>query len=250
MKEITCEALNCGKKFTALSGFNSHIRKLHKLPKLARYFCRFCKLSKTTTEEEYNVHCGKCEAIAIKALDNPVTCEVCSKVCPNPKAFAIHMMFHKTGNKSFDVDSSAPVTKFKKLTKGIFICETCGKEFSTSRYLADHVKRIHTVVENVTKVFCDHCGKSYASKYAVRKHIKCVHLVQLSPCLVCGKVFRNKTLLKAHMILHDQSKRIHFCPMCPDKPPYVTAVALKRHQEAFHGYGNGYSCDLCTNGYK
>lgn len=185
VKEITCDIPNCGKRFTKLSGFNSHIRKLHKLPKLARYFCKFCKLSKTTTEEEFNAHCRKCEAIAIKALDNPVTCETCGKVCLNPKAFAIHMMFHKTGNKSFDEDSSAKVTKFKKLTKGIFICETCGKEFATSHYLSSHVKRVHTDSKNperLKKMFCcDHCGKSYADKYAVRKHIRCVHSVVPSP---------------------------------------------------------------------
>lgn len=125
-----------------------------------------------------------------------------------------------------------------------------GKEFSTQRYLIDHVKRIHTMAEAVRKVICDHCGKSYPTKYAVRKHIRCVHYVLPSPCKVCLKVFRNKTLLSAHMILHDQSKRIHFCPLCPDKPPYVTAVALKRHQEATHGFGSGYNCDLCKNGYK
>jgi hypothetical protein len=52
------------------------------------------------------------------------------------------------------------------------------------------------------------------------------------------------------MLYHKDAKRIHFCSLCPDKPPYWTAVALKRHQESRHGYGNGYICEVCCSVFR
>lgn len=256
VKDIKCQFPSCGKLFTKLSGFNSHITKLHKLPKIKRQYCSYCKLSKSTTEEEFKEHNKKCEKNAKSHVEVPVKCESCGKVCPTSRAFAIHMMFHTTGNKSFNVDVEEPdpsdsnKVKYKKRERGIFICETCGKEFATKRYLSDHTRRVHSVPDNPEILTCDHCGKTRTTRYALSKHIRNVHIVQPSPCTVCGKVFRNKPLLQAHMIYHKDYKRIHFCPLCPEKPPYVTAVALKRHQESNHGFGNGYHCDICDAVYK
>jgi hypothetical protein len=249
VKEIICEIPTCNKKFTTVTGFNTHLKKIHRLRVFKKLFCRYCKLSKVTTQEEFKEHTAKCEAVAIKAIDNPVTCELCEKICPNPKAFAIHMIFHKTGRSSFNEDLKK--NNNRKLNKGVFICETCGKVFSTQRYLSDHTRCVHRVVEEKDRVHCDICGKTYATVYSVRKHIRCVHLVQQTPCDFCGKVFRNLTLLKAHKkLLHDKSRRIHMCPLCPDRPPYCTAVALKRHHDSKHMLGKPYECDFCHVGYK
>lgn len=97
---------------------------------------------------------------------------------------------------------------------------------------------------------CDFCGKEKKSRNILWKHLHAVHANNPSPCKFCGKIFRNKALLQAHMIYHKESKRIHSCPMCPEKPPYVTAVALRRHQETHHGYGAGYNCEVCYAVFK
>lgn len=104
--------------------------------------------------------------------------------------------------------------------------------------------------KNPTIFHCDLCGKTRTSRYAINKHIKTVHLVAPTACKVCGKIYRNKTLAHAHMLYHREEKRIHFCSLCPDKPAYFTSVALKRHQESNHGFGSGYSCDLCNATYR
>lgn len=97
---------------------------------------------------------------------------------------------------------------------------------------------------------CDHCGKTRTNKYDLAKHIQNVHRFNPTPCTVCGKVFRNKRLVQAHMIYHNERKRIHYCPLCPNKPPWFTAVALKRHQESHHGFGPGYHCEACNTVYR
>ena len=44
---------------------------------------------------------------------------------------------------------------------------------------------------------------------------------------------------------HDETKRVFFCNMCPDKPGYFTNVALKRHQKSHVGKKDNYHCDDC-----
>lgn len=42
---------------------------------------------------------------------------------------------------------------------------------------------------------------------------------------------------------HDETKRIHFCALCPDRPGYFTGVALRRHQKSHHVGLKEYRCD-------
>lgn len=126
-----------------MSGFNTHITKLHKLSKISRLFCSVCKLSMISTEQEFKQHCRLCEKSSnVKVSKHSVTCEICQKTCPNLQSFSVHMMFHKSTDTK-----SAPKTKWqRRMKKGVFICETCGKEFEYSRYLSHHIKRLHRLI--------------------------------------------------------------------------------------------------------
>lgn len=139
VKELVCEVQGCGRVFTALSGFNAHITKLHKLPKITRMYCAICRFSQVTNEEDFKEHSRQCEKTMGKKIDDSaITCETCGKFCPTAKSFSIHLMFHKI------TQPFQPQPKWKKAKRGVFICESCGKEFATPRYLKDHVKRLHT----------------------------------------------------------------------------------------------------------
>lgn len=54
---------------------------------------------------------------------------------------------------------------------------------------------------------------------------------------------KSQALLQKHMMYHDETKRIHFCPLCPDRPGYFTGVALRRHQKSHHIGLKEYQCD-------
>ena len=60
---------------------------IHKMRALKKRFCKFCKLSKITTQEIFDEHLTLCERETTKRNDNPVSCAICLKICPNPKAF-------------------------------------------------------------------------------------------------------------------------------------------------------------------
>lgn len=137
---LICNVINY-RSAVAMIRYNQHIIHLHKLPKLSRLFCKICKLSMVATDQEYKSHLRKCEINSNNlASTHSIKCEVCLKVCPNIQSYSIHKLFHKP---------DAPKKKWsdRKDKKGMFICETCGKEFEYQRYLRHHITRLHRLVE-------------------------------------------------------------------------------------------------------
>ncbi|CRL07924.1 CLUMA_CG020945, isoform A [Clunio marinus] len=243
-KTVICEFENCGKTFSSLSGINMHNLHIHKLPKISRFFCTCCRTTMVKSEEDFNQHFRLCESNAIESVSNQsATCDKCEKVYPSQRHLAAHMMFHSIPTKK---------TYKKKAEKsGFFICDTCGKNFPFRSYLRDHIRRMHPPPNpNPTVYECDYCGTTRNYRRLISKHIRNVHRQDISTCPHCGKIFRNKSLLQSHMIYHQDSKRIHFCPMCPTRPPYAKAIGLRRHQEAVHGLGPGYHCEICFKNFK
>lgn len=90
---------------------------------------------------------------------------------------------------------------------------------------------------------CEFCSKLRPTKRSLFNHMRNVHRVREATCSVCGKVFRTPALLQKHMMYHDETKRIHRCPYCPDKPGWFTNVALKRHQKSHHLGLKEHHCD-------
>jgi hypothetical protein len=123
-----------------MSCYNQHITKIHKLPKVSRFYCSLCKFSMIETEEVFKEHRRKCESSSLrKIINNAIECKVCGKVCPNFQAYKIHIMFHKS-----EVTTAESKTKEQKEAKRrIFICDSCGREFAEQRYLREHTQRVH-----------------------------------------------------------------------------------------------------------
>ena len=52
------------------------------------------------------------------------------------------------------------------------VCNHCGKGFSYSGYLKQHVKVVH---EGVRDHVCNHCKKGFSKSRDLKKHVKAVH---------------------------------------------------------------------------
>lgn len=99
MKEVKCEVEGCDKFFNKLSGYNTHVVKVHGLLKTSKHFCPICKNVIMSTENQFKLHCRQCNKESQKKdSDYPIECEICKKKCPNLKSYTVHKLFHDNRN--------------------------------------------------------------------------------------------------------------------------------------------------------
>lgn len=121
MKEVKCEVDGCGKVFNKLSGYNTHVVKVHGLLKTSKHFCPICKNVIMSTENQFKLHCRQCNKESEKKdSDNPIECEVCKKKCPNLRSYTVHKLFHDTRNLIVSVGDKGNSGLY---SKGPVICE-------------------------------------------------------------------------------------------------------------------------------
>jgi uncharacterized Zn-finger protein len=75
------------------------------------------------------------------------------------------------------------------------------------------------------RFICDSCGQRFLIKYYLIRHIRVRHLKnfvekktpdQPTPCEVCGKILKNRGLLKPHMRSHKVMTAADYCKYEPD----------------------------------
>lgn len=157
-------------------------------------------------------------------------------------------MFHDS-NKSIEKDVLDDPKPKPLKKKPEVICEICGKIYTTVGDCRRHFRLKHNEIKETFT--CDICKKNYPSKSVLKDHIRNTHVVNEVPCSFCGKIFRNKTHLKKHLIYHDESKKIHKCVICPDQPGFINKVSLlrhmKRHSTSTSNEKLFYNCEICVN---
>ena len=107
-------------------------------------------------------------------------------------------------------------------------CEKCGKEFSSERYLKQHLnKRIPCDKDHI----CNKCSKEFTTAQALRIHKNrknpCipdkVPVIDITKdenkCIYCGKTFANGYSLKRH------------APTCRVKDRHIMQLLLERQEE-------------------
>jgi hypothetical protein len=253
--EIRCS--ECSDVFKTVFDLMKHRKYLHKEDQQKNY-CRICKQLITGRSMEFKKHKAKCN----KEMNRNIECKICHKVSftqdllavgysmsllqifPSLYTFTVHQMFHGTKKdpEKDALESSKPVKK-----KAEVICELCGKIYTTIGDCRRHMRLKHMEIKEVFS--CDICNKTYPSKSVLKDHFRNTHVVNEVPCTFCGKIFRNKTHLKKHMVYHDDSKKVHKCFICPDQPGFINKASLQRHQTR-HANSNervSYSCEICVN---
>ena len=110
-----------------------------------------------------------------------------------------------------------------------FDCPQCGKDFTRSNHLKDHI-RIHT---GEMPNSCEMCGQKFLKKSHLTVHLRKHTGERPFKCLFldCHKAFVNSSNLKAHRLTHTGEKPF-ICPTC--SVGYATNQALKKHVQAHH----------------
>ncbi|XP_055631146.1 histone-lysine N-methyltransferase MECOM-like [Toxorhynchites rutilus septentrionalis] len=165
----------------------------------------------------------------------PFDCKICGKDFENWNNLKTHHIQKHTENKiSLPCDHPG-----------------CDQVFATRQGLKRHRLRTHDpnyVIPEQTRFVCDTCGKTFSTNGILKKH-KYSHAPDETPfvCTICSKKFCTSDKLRIHTMRHEGVKN-HKCPFCGMRK--TTMYEVKKHINNVHTKDRvtrTYPCDICPS---
>lgn len=172
---------------------------------------------------------SKCLAMHMKMVHRDPSlkfdCDQCAKNFSTEKRLEHHKRIH-----------------LPKEERQRYPCPYCDNMFMSRNGVALHIQTIHTQEKPFV---CEECGKPFTTNHALKEH-KVAHTDERPfQCLQCPKRFKNPQALKLHTDIHDGTEYI--CPICGQR--LNTKKTLNRHM-VVHSDVKKYKCQYCGNEYK
>lgn len=172
-----------------------------------------------------------------KPKAEPVTCEICKKVCASQARLVLHQKTHNKPKEKVPREylchicskvypSNSSLTYHMRTHTGVkpHVCKTCNSGFTTTTSLANHI-RIHT---GDKPFVCHVCSAAFAVSSAFRRHLT-RHTGEANYlCKTCGKAFKRLSTLKEHTYTHSGEKP-YVCKTCG--AAYSHSGSLFAHQK-------------------
>ncbi|XP_037942699.1 zinc finger protein 107-like [Teleopsis dalmanni] len=191
--------------------------------------------------------------------DMEYKCFDCQKICQRYNSFLNHVRIrhHPALMKHCDV-CYEEFTDFKELSEhreykcsmdsnlfpSVAFCNQCGKGYFTASALLNHIRYQHSKLQKYFE--CEDCGKHFKRVGALKAH----HLIHTDTkdytCDQCGRAFRQKINLDVHLISHESQKGF-VCQTCHKK--FKTSLNLEKHM-LIHSNVKEFKCDYCNKEFR
>ncbi|XP_074510128.1 uncharacterized protein LOC141779273 [Sebastes fasciatus] len=191
----------CGKRFCQIYNYRVHLRTHATKTKVDRLQCRIC-LKSFASQDDLKVHLSRTH------FENEFyECDLCKRVFTCLKVCEFHVQSHKC--------------------KVDLVCDKCGRNFSSPKYLARHRK---TTCHRNFK--CTDCPMTFTKKNALLRH-SFSHLGLLPyTCIRCRCHFRLARLYRKHKC---EPERLH-CVACLRE--FLSQEDFKQHKKDTGCWGN------------
>lgn len=183
--------------------------------------------------------------------EKPFQCERCDRRFSQKSSLWVHMKRHDGRYDHHcticDYKSVLKVDLVRHVAKHsgarVFICEQCGKMFTTDMRLRDHIRHVH---ERKETHICDKCAFSTHRADNLRRHIAVKHSDdEFFKCPVCGDMIKQRATFIVHLRRHT-GERPHMCEGCGKGFKSLSQLAVHRrtHMEGMH------ECNECQRKFK
>ena len=238
----------CGKSFGQMTTLRRHIDNVHF--QIKNFLCSQCDA-------------GFFSKIALvrhtrSAHTKDFRCLVC-KIAFQEKAHLVNhqRLNHPDAVADADADGGGgeeagkdPAAKEPEELALRFLCDECGKDFSSKASLKAHNRYVHLKSRAVK---CPLCPKTFTMKFYLRKHLATVdHEKETDAanlCQHCGQVFATQDELRSHVKEYHTRDDRFFCKFCV--AGFTMKRHLKAHVEADHSKEKRirFLCKVCNAGF-
>ena len=214
----------------------AYIKKLQKnsfASQLGEYCCPVCLLVSNNLDDLLH-HFKELHSDATFDKQNPpggFSCSLCEFSCKDKRGVRDHMRRLHLEKKHQ--------------------CPICNKKYGLEKDLKAHV------AQHTASFVCEHCGKSFTSKPGLTLHVQVQHEnktpwwyknreTHLKLCGICGALLKNNHELKNHMNKHNNI-RPYVCETCG--MDFYNKANLRHHKQT-HLTVNPHVCDICGKDFK